>query len=152
MEEEIKQQVEQIMNDFLYEYMRKSVDGGHTATGNLALSGKSFVTVNGKTFHISFGFEDYFYWAEYGRKSGKFPPIDKIREWIRVKPILPRAINGKLPNENQLAYLIGRKIATKGTKGSGVYEKTKTEFDLTNKLYNAVADKFLEIVNEKLIW
>ena len=93
-------------------------------------------------------FADYWKWAEYGRKPGKFPPIEKIKEWIKVKPILPRPTDGKLPTENQLAFLIARKIATKGTKGSGVYAKTVKEFDLTGKLYDCIANNFLEFVTE----
>ena len=35
--------------------------------------------------------------------------------------------NGKLPTTKQLAYLIGRKIATEGTTGTHDLEKTKTD-------------------------
>lgn len=84
--------------------------------------------------------EDYFKWAENGRGPGKFPPIEKIKEWIRIKPVLPRQINSKLPTENQLAYLISRKIALEGTKGNHLFEKTINEFDLIGKIYDAVAN------------
>lgn len=149
MEDAIKEALGNIMEEFLYDYMRNSVDGGHTATGNLALSGKYNITVMGNVYHISFSFADYFNWAENGRKPGKMPPIEKIKEWISVKPVLPQPMkNGKLPTENQLAYLIARKIGLKGTSGSHVYEQTLNQFNLTGKLYNALADKFLELVNE----
>jgi hypothetical protein len=34
--------------------------------------------------------EEYWKYLEYGRKSGKMPPIDDILSWINVKKILPR--------------------------------------------------------------
>ena len=85
------------------------------ATGNLINSVDTFVVYQGTEFLVTLKVEDYYKWVEEGRKPGKFPPVDKILEWIKAKPVLPRPLdNGKLPNENQLAYLIGRKIATEG--------------------------------------
>ena len=56
----------------------------------------------------------YWKYVDNGRKAGKWPPIDKIIEWIKVKPIIPDNRFGRLPTEKQLAYLIGRKIYEKG--------------------------------------
>ena len=40
-----------------------------------------------------------------------FPPASAILEWIKVKPVLPRPnSNGKLPTQQQLAYMIRWKI------------------------------------------
>lgn len=59
--------------------------------------------------------EDYWKFVEEGRKPGKYPPPDKILEWIKIKPITPEPDkNGKLPTTEQLAFLIGRKIANSG--------------------------------------
>lgn len=73
-------------------------------------SGNNNVTV---VMHL----EDYWKYIENGRGKGKFPPVDKILEWIKIKPVKPQKKNGKLPTEKQLAYLIGRKIAREGWKG-----------------------------------
>lgn len=44
-----------------------------------------------------------------------WPPVDALLNWIQVKPVIPRPLaNGKLPTPGQLAFLIGRKIYTKG--------------------------------------
>jgi hypothetical protein len=68
--------------------------------------------------------QDYWYYVERGRKAGKFPPIDKLREWIKAKPIIAQPMkNGKVPKPKQLAYLIGRKIARRGTKGTQALER-----------------------------
>lgn len=45
-----------------------------------------------------------------GRKPGKFPPLEMIRNWIASKGIVPQDIS-----MNSLVYLIARKIARKGT-------------------------------------
>jgi hypothetical protein len=58
---------------------------------------------------------EYWKFVEGGRKPGTFPPVDAIRKWIEVKPIVPRPDkNGRLPTIEQLSFLIGRKIATQG--------------------------------------
>lgn len=76
---------------------------------------------------------DYWKYIEYGRKPGKFPPVDAIRQWIRVKPVMPRPINGITPTEDQLTFLIGRKIATEGIEPNPLLEKAldklATEWD-----------------------
>lgn len=134
------EEINKILNEFLQQYLDNSVKEKRTATGNLVNNIKPIVEINNNVYTISFSTEDYFKWAENGRRPGKFPPIEKIKEWIRVKPVLPRQINGKLPTENQLAYLISRKIALEGTKGNHLFEKTINEFDLMGKIYDAVAN------------
>ena len=45
--------------------------------------------------------------------------MDKILEWIMVKPVLPRPNDdGDLPTPRQLAYLIAREISENGTEGT----------------------------------
>ena len=140
--------IEKILNDFLYEYLGNSIENGCTATGNLATNGKPFIKIENNIYTIGVSMEDYFQWAENGRKPGKFPPIEKIREWIRIKPVLPTPLkNGKLPTENQLAFLISRKIALKGTEGSHMFEKTMNEFQIVGKLYDAVAEYIMSKIN-----
>ena len=91
---------------------------------------------------------DYWQYVENGRKSGKFPPLDKILDWIRVKQILPTEINGKLPTERQLAYLIGRKISEEGTEGThdlaNSQETIRREFE--NKIQEAIKADYNEEV------
>lgn len=66
-----------------------------------------------------------FYWKflEFGTRTaignppGKFPPINAIMEWVKVKPVTPRPMkNGKIPSIKQLAFLIARAIQRNGTK------------------------------------
>lgn len=84
------------------------------ATGQLINSISTTIKVGSDTFEVVMSIVDYFKYVENGRKPGKFPPVDKILSWIKVKPVIPRPMHGKLPTQQQLAFLIGRKIATEG--------------------------------------
>lgn len=98
-------------------YQARLISDGKKATGNLINNINVLIanTAMGLEYEVFLQLEDYWKYVEKGRRAGKFPPVDKILEWIRVKPIVPRPMaNGKLPTENQLAFLIGRKIARDG--------------------------------------
>lgn len=58
--------------------------------------------------------EDYAQQLETGRKSGKFPPINAIEQWIKDKGIANQ-IQGQI-SISSLAFLIARKIAQSGWK------------------------------------
>ena len=93
-------------------------------------------------FEVYFDLPPYFYFAENGRRPGKFPPPDAILKWIQFKRLVPRpGRDGKIPSTNQLVYLISRKIATKGTKGKHLFEKTINDPNLDN-----LADKLVELI------
>ena len=83
-----------------------------------------FLEVNDTTFEIWFKAPEYWKFANYGRGPGKFPPPDKIEKWIIRRKITPYPTrNGRTPTRKQLTYLISRKIAEEGFKGSGFLEK-----------------------------
>lgn len=93
-------------------------------------------------FEIAFELPPYFHFAEYGRRPGKFPPPDAILKWVQFKRLVPRpGRDGKVPSTNQLVYLISRKIATKGTEGKHLFEKTLDDPNLDN-----LADKLVEFI------
>lgn len=126
--------IEQIVNDFQYLYMSNIVDSGHNASGKLATEQKHLLKWDGRYFTVVLQLEEYYKFLENGTKP-HFPPVDKLLEWIRVKPVLPREINGKLPTNNQLAFLIGRKISRVGTEPTHLLSNTLKEFDLVGKVY-----------------
>jgi hypothetical protein len=50
-----------------------------------------------------------------GRRPGKFPPRQKIEDWINKKGIKPKTLkSGKTPTLRQLGFLIGRSISRNG--------------------------------------
>lgn len=54
---------------------------------------------------------------EGGRSAGKFPPPDEILRWVRLGKI----VKSSDITDEQLAYLIGRKIAREGIKVPNKY-------------------------------
>lgn len=98
---------------------------GINASGNLSNNIKSIVELNDTRLIISLELEDYWKFVEYGRGPGKMPPIDVIEQWIKIKPVIPEPINGRVPDTRQLAFLIARKIGREGTVGRYPIEKIK---------------------------
>lgn len=86
------------------------------------------VDVNGNIYEVSLQLEEYWKAVEYGRKptqnNGDGQLRRNILEWIKVKPVLPTPYDGKLPTEEQLAYLISRKIHKFGYEGKQPMKKT----------------------------
>lgn len=122
---------------------------GRRASGQLISSVNTIVIVNDNEFAIDLNLEDYWKYVENGRAAGKFPPPEKILEWIRVKPILPTPMaNGKLPTENQLAFLIGRKIANEGFEGTQDLQHTMEEVDYEEIIVEALDKDIMGSLDE----
>ena len=84
--------------------------------------------VNDTLFEIEFQAPSYWKYANYGRGPGKFPPLDKIEDWIVRRKISPYPTkSGRVPTRKQLSFLIARKIAREGFEGSGFLEKSLKE-------------------------
>lgn len=98
-------------------YKRALTDKNVNASFDLYNSVKYIVEKDNGRFEVNIELMEYWRYLEVGRKAGKFPPINKIAEWIKIKPILPRPMaNGKLPTAEQLTFLISRSIAENGIK------------------------------------
>ena len=114
-------------------YRSNLKNSGHNATGNLARTASFTVETPSGDLSVTIHLEDYYRYVEEGRRPSSLPPIDSILSWIQAKHIMPREINGKLPTEQQLAYLIGRKIAQDGIAGTydlaNAQEAAKREFE-----------------------
>lgn len=150
-------QIDQIMNDLINRYSANIISSGHSATGDLALNIEKEIEYENNTFKVSLKLEDYWKYLEYGRSAGKFPPLDNIRQWISVKHLLPRPMRlvrhnkikpdvhyTVLPTVNQLAYLIGRKIAKQGTPATHLLQNTVDQFQAAHKITEAFADAFMK--------
>lgn len=111
-------------------YKRKLTDKEINASYKLLNSVETTVKRNDDEFIVSINLEPYWYYVENGRKPGRFPPVDKILEWVRIKPVIPYSDSrGRLPTEEQLAFLISRKIAEQGTEGRNVLYETVDELN-----------------------
>lgn len=142
--------IQDITNNFCTELRNRLSNNNTDASGKLSKSIKGIVKQSGKWVTISIQMEEYWRYIENGTKP-HFPPIDAIKKWISVKPVLPRPLkNGKLPTTNQLAYLIGRKIAKKGTLPQPFLKPTLTDFDLVGKVYNEVVNLINKQITEEI--
>lgn len=142
----------QFLNDFGKELADKNkrnlVNDDAVASGKLLNSIRYIFNKNNTSFEISMEMAEYWKYVENGRKSGKFPPISAIREWVNVKRVIPRPYNGKLPTENQLAFLIARSISKKGIKPKPIFNDTLD--DAMNDFENGLEDAFTKDVENEM--
>ena len=144
--------VVQFLNDFGKEladkYQRNLVNDDAVESGKLLNSIKYIFNKNNKSFEISMEMAEYWKYVESGRKSGKFPPISAIREWVKVKPVIPRPYNGKLPTENQIAFLIARGISKKGIRPRPIFNDSLD--DVMSDFENGLEDAFTKDVENEM--
>lgn len=122
----LKKALEDYMEAVSRIYKGKLTSDGHKATGKLIGSVKASVQIGSTQYIGELRLEDYWKYIEYGTKP-HWPPRNAILRWIQAKPILPKAINGITPSQDQLAFLIGRKISQDGTKAGGELGQTIDE-------------------------
>lgn len=124
--------LEKILIDFAYDFQllleNNIINADMIATRELADSMEvtSFY-VNEKNFKVILRGVDYINMIEDGRKAGKMPPIQAILNWIEIKPILPRPEFDRDITNNQLAFLIARKIGNEGVPGKKLISQTLDE-------------------------
>ena len=122
---ELQKVLQDFATDIRDRYRDVLANNDHIASRKLVDSIKTQVVVGDNYYEVTMTLEDYWKYVENDTKP-HFPPPEKILQWIRIKPIFPRPDSlDRKPTENQLAYLIGRKIYNEGTKGSHDLEKTK---------------------------
>lgn len=120
------------------------------ATGDLITSVNSKVIVDGNEYIIELQLEDYWKYVEWDTKP-HIPPVNKILEWVRVKPVLPRPMkNGKLPTEQQIAWMIADKISKEGTEGTHDLEDALVEVDYETIIEEALEADVMDCFDELL--
>lgn len=151
----------EVLNEFADAFIqnaRNNLDANQSnASHNLYNSFEKVIEVGEDYFKVSISLADYWQFLENGRGPGKFPPVDKIKEWIEVKPVNPTPLsNGKTPSVEQLSFLIGRKIANEGTEGQPFFEpaKEQTIREFEDKINQAidedVSNFILELVEKEM--
>lgn len=113
--------LEQYARQFVAQYRENLAKGNRNASSRLADTVKAEVEVSETTISVELTLQDYWYYVDNGRKAGKMPPISKIEEWIKVKPVIPRPFGKsqkRIPSPRSVAFLIARKIGREGTKGT----------------------------------
>lgn len=153
--------VEKVLSDFaelmLDGYKERLETDGINASGSLSNTLSVNVEQNGVLYEVSFNINKYWRWLEEGRAPTKNNGNGELRrnilQWIRQKPVLPTPFNGKLPTEEQLAYLISRKIHREGYEGKEPLKKTYEEVEdmLKSDLEIAFAEDIAEDVEKIMV-
>lgn len=141
--------IQQLLQQFIQAVRDDLKQQNINASSKLSQSLKSVVKQKGKWIEISISLEDYWKYIEYGTRP-HFPPIQAIRKWIDVKPVLPRPMKGKLPTRDQLAFLIARKISRVGTRPKPFLNKTISDFNLIDKVYNLLLNQIQQQINKQI--
>lgn len=149
---------EKVLQDFgksfVEYYQSLLLEEDKVATGDLFNSVKYIIDINDNSIEVSISLLNYWKYIENGRKSGTWPPINKIENWIRVKNIKPYPYNGKLPTIKQLNYLISRKIYERGIEPNPLFKKTTDNIvelfkdELENAVTKDVIKEFDIIFND----
>lgn len=127
-------------------YQENLIESDRKASYNLIESIQYHTVINGTEFAIDLEMADYWKYVEDDTRP-HWPPVDKILEWVRIKPVLPNPdSSGKLPTEKQLAFLISRKISEVGTTGSHDLERTlqEIEYDWEERIMEALDQDIMD--------
>jgi len=121
---------------------------GLVASGKLQNSIYGVVTQTG----INIFAEDYGIFVEEGRGPGKMPPRNKILQWVESRNLQP--INPKYKRPKDIAWMIARSIAEKGTIQRFGYQGSKF-IDFVSKnimvsLTKDIEESYLKDINEQL--
>jgi hypothetical protein len=124
----LTQVLEELGREVAEQYKNNLRESWHaTRPDHLINSIETRVVVDDKSYKVVMDLNDYWKYLENGTEP-HWPPVDAIRSWIEYKPVLPRpGKDGRLPTPNQLAFLIGRKIAREGTTGTHDFEEARDE-------------------------
>lgn len=118
------------------------------ASGHLVDNVTFRVNHKGAQYEVILNLPFYWQFVEEGRKAGKRPPIEPILEWIKAKPVIPREVDGQLPTEKQLAFLIARSIGENGTQGQHILRRAKEES--MDMMLESIKQAFLEDIGEDM--
>lgn len=141
----LKRVLEEFAIEVRNKYQDNLIENNRIASGNLLNTVEYKVKSGNNSYSVVLNLQDYWWYVENGRRSGKYPPIDNILNWIKIKPILPKPNDkGKLPTPEQLAFLISRKIADEGTEG------TKDLTSAINDIYNVFREKIYMAISKDI--
>ena len=143
--------LQRVLGDYINEvrshYIDKITQEGHNASNNLINSIRVIMERNSSSIEVSLSLADYWKYLESGTKP-HWPPQQAILDWIRVKPVLPTEKDGRVPTEQQLAYLISRKIAREGTPATNLLEETLE--DVNNRYEELISEAINKDLDEGL--
>lgn len=107
----------------------------------------AYVEAGASAYEVKMTLNDYWKYVEEGTKP-HWPPPKAILKWVQIKPVIPRPYNGRIPSEKSLAFLISRKIAREGTKGTHdlAQARTSTMEAFREQLVEALAEDAAQMI------
>lgn len=113
---------------FHADYENRLIAHDRIASRQLLESIRTRVVTENGTWSVVVNLRDYWKYVENDTKP-HWPPPDAILRWVEIKPTIPRpyTLNGREISAKSLAYLVGRKIARVGTKGTHDLELARLE-------------------------
>ena len=123
-----KKHLEALKKDIEKDMARKGLNNTKSAVNSLEVKGNALLG------------NDYIYFLDKGRRPGKFPPVNAMRDYVRSK----LGIN----NESEIksvAYLIGRKIKEQGTS---IFKDKSKGIQLDDKINDMLNNLFDELQGE----
>jgi len=129
--------LEQYKDKIVIQLKDRLAEQGLVASGKLQNSIYGVVTETG----INIFAEGYGTFVEEGRGPGKMPPRNKILEWVESRNL--QSINPKYKRPKDIAWMIARSIAEKGTIQRFGYQGSKF-IDFVSKNIMASLTKDIE--------
>ncbi len=113
------------------EMKTRLINAGKKATGDLIKSLDWDIEIDEDAFLLEFDMLDYGVYVDEGRKPGKFPPINAIMKWVKVKKIGnffygKGSKKKKELDQKQIAFVIARSIAKNGIPPTRFYTLSTT--------------------------
>lgn len=142
-----------VLNDYrqtvINTYKAHLADNDHIASHNLIDNITYIISKGNRDIEVDLKLRDYWKYVENDTKP-HFPPINAILEWVKVKPVIPsKAYSGKLPTQEQLAFLIARKISEVGTEGT--HDLTETMQEVNRMYEQRIGDAITKDLDETMI-
>lgn len=145
-------------------YQDKLIENDRFASGRLLNSVEYITEINGNTYEIYLKLEDYWKFVEEGVNGTEHSQgspfsfksdrinVSAVLDWIRVKPILPKPRDGRLPTPLSLAFALATTIAREGLEGSHDLEETLEEMNLRyeRKIAEALDEDLAYMVDAEL--
>lgn len=136
-----RQKLQEFGQDYVRILTREILKAGKVATGRLINSLNYKLKDDGRNIAIILESEEYLKFVDAGRKSGTYPPIKPLLQWVSVKGIPKSA-----------AYAIQKSIYKFGIPPTNVLPKTISAFDtdpqLKLKWEKAVVDQIIKKIEE----
>lgn len=139
-------ELKEAYRQLLYQYNAVVAGNPNRLADNIA----DLVQIQGNTIKLGFTLPAEWKFIEEGTLP-HWPPPQAIEDWVRLKPVQKYPLpNGKEPTDKQVAFLIGRKIATVGTEGKHLLEEAIIRTDFFNRMMRIIQNEMAEHANKEI--